>query len=116
VVFSDTLLLISTDWRRKTTYDPSAVGFHLRHPELGFIVHDHLAVNGKNFVQLSEVESGIINRMMRSKVLDVRRDGIGTTVTSASTTEAVAKASSIYSWKSFKRSIQVIVKDSSLLC
>ena len=95
MVFSDTLLVISTDWRRRTMYDPSAEGFHLWDPKRGFIVDDFLAVDGANFVQLSEVESGIINKIMRPKVLSVEKNGVRRVVTTACTMDSVAKASSI---------------------
>jgi len=95
VIFSDTLLLIDTKWQRKITFDPTAEGCHLRHPERGFLVDDHLAVDGENFVQLTEVESGIINKIMRYKVVNVEKDGARSTLTVIGTTDSVAKASSI---------------------
>lgn len=95
MIFSDTLLVVNKTWRRRTTYDPAAEGYHLRHPEHGFIVADALATDGQNFVELTEVESGIINRIMRYKVLETRKDGGRTVVTTESTTESVAKATSI---------------------
>ena len=95
VIFSDTLFVISVDWRRRTTYDPDPKNFHLHDPDRGFIVEDHLAVDGSNFVQLTEVESGIVNRIMRSKVLNVEKNGRQRTVTTASLRDSVAKASSI---------------------
>ena len=95
VIFSDTLLVINKAWRRRTTYDPTADGYHLRHPERGFIVADSLATDGKNFVELTEVESGIVNRIMPSKVLETRKDSGRTVVTTESTTESVAKATSV---------------------
>jgi hypothetical protein len=95
VIFSDTLLLIDKHWRRRTTFDPSAEGYHLRHPDRGFIVEDHLATDGENFVQLTEVESGIINRIMRSKVTNTEKQPGRSVVTTESTEESVAKATSI---------------------
>jgi hypothetical protein len=95
VIFSDTLFLISKDWRRRTTYDPDAEGFHLRDSERGFVVEDYLAIDGNNFVELTEVESGIISKIMRPKVIKVERNGKRSVVSVASTRDSVAKASSI---------------------
>ena len=95
VIFADTLIVISPTWQRRTTYDPNAKGFHVRHPDRGFIVEDYLATDGSTFVKLTEVESGIINKIMRPKTLKVTKNGTRSIVLTASVTDGVAKASSI---------------------
>jgi hypothetical protein len=95
VIFSDSVIPITTTWRRRTTYDPNAEGFHLRHPDRGWIIEDHLATDGKTFVKLSEVESGVLTRLAPFKTLETTIDGPRRTILSENGTERATKLSSV---------------------
>jgi hypothetical protein len=95
IVFSDSVMTIGQHWRRRTTYDPNATGFHLRDPHRGYIVEDHLATDGKHFVKLTEVESGIMSKLAPFKVIETTRAHGRRIVMAESQTERATKLSSV---------------------
>lgn len=94
-IFSDVLLAIESGWYRRTTYDSGATGFHLRDENLGYIVEDAIRTSQGEFVELTEVESGILNVIYRGNVAHRERSGNKTVVERKSTTAVVTKVSSI---------------------
>lgn len=94
-LFSDSLLFIKAGWKRTTTYDPHAVGYHVRDPERGFIIRDTLDVGPGVPVELDEVQSGILEVLFRGKILAEEKADPVVVVTRESQIDAASKVTSI---------------------
>ncbi|MHB0972335.1 MAG: hypothetical protein ACYC7A_06705 [Thermoanaerobaculia bacterium] len=94
-LFSDVLLFVKAGWKRTTTYDPKAVGYHVHDPARGFIIKDVVDVGSGAPVELDEVQSGILEVLFRGRILTEQRTGDFTVVSRESQIDAASKATSI---------------------
>lgn len=95
-LFGDDYLVFQPPIVRRTTYDTQVhTDRHIYHDTMGFIVHDEISLDGNQFTEVTEVETGILLSVLPNKIVDKRREGVRTVVVTRSDAVAYIKFSTV---------------------